>query len=342
VFAWLNEEGNPNLESETANTWTAGLVFSNLGDNPWVSGLNGSVDWWQVDIDHAIELDSPDYANFLCYGGPIVTNAAEAAVRAASPACQNAARNPVSGAAETTTLQYTNQATIGTAGVDLQINWFARFADLGLPSLPGGLAFTTQDTFLDYYKTKQSPATFDVDVNWKGSLGPTLVGTNAGAYSFRLTSSIGYVMPSFSVNLRWRFLPSVNSAAHAMQQSIIESNDNVVATGKGTLLSYIPNTDIAAPAWNAFDLSAGWTVNKIFQVRAGINNLFDKEPAITMASAGYPPGTNLDAVCSAAAAAKGCVNPSAYSLRNDGAGNTNPGFYDVLGRTFYVGFKASF
>ncbi|MGH8259696.1 MAG: TonB-dependent receptor domain-containing protein, partial [Steroidobacteraceae bacterium] len=46
-FGWLNEAGNPSLQSETANTITAGFVFNNLGDNPWIAGLNGSVDYWE-------------------------------------------------------------------------------------------------------------------------------------------------------------------------------------------------------------------------------------------------------------------------------------------------------
>jgi iron complex outermembrane recepter protein len=348
VFAWLNEEGNPDLRSETADTWTAGFVINHLSDNPWLSGLTGSVDWWQVSIQNAIELDSPDYANFLCYGSVTVANAAEAAAQAATPACQNVGRSAATGLPTTTLLQYTNQASIATAGVDLQLNWIAQLADLGLKGVPGSITFSTQDSLLDYYRTKQSPAAFDVTTNWKGSMGPTLVGTNGGAYSFRLFSSIGYVMPSFGVNLRWRFLPSINSANHAAQQAIIANDNEVAASGKGTMLSYIPNTDLAAPAWSAFDLSGSWNVTSVIQVRGGINNLLNKQPPIAPspfasgASAGFPVGTNLNAVCSAATAAKGCVNPSAYSLPNDGHGLTAPGFYDVYGRTFFLGVTARF
>ncbi len=339
VFAWLNEVGNSNLRSETANTWTGGIVLTNLSDNPWLSGLNASVDWWQIDINNAIELDSPDYANFLCYGSTIVTTAAQAAAQAATPACQNVGRNQTTGGGTTTLLTYTNQATIGISGVDVQVNWFAQFADLGFSGIPGGINFNTQDTFLDYYKTKQSPAQFDVDVNWKGSLGPTLIGTNAGAYSYRLTSTIGYVLPSVSVNLFWRFYPSVNSANYAFQQAEIQHDRQVAGGAPGILLGYTPNRDIAAPAWSAFDLSFSWNVNKILQVRGGIQNLFDKQPAITTENAGFPVGTNLNSVCGGA---PGCQNPTAYVYPNDGAGTTNPGFYDVLGRTFFLGLKARF
>jgi len=334
VFAWLNESGTPTLRSETANTWTAGLVFSNLGDSPWVSGLSGSIDWWQIDLEHAIQLDSPDYANYLCFGVNQVSTAAQAAAVAASAACQNVNRNPTTGGANVATLTYTNQATVGIAGVDFQLNWFAQFADLGL-KIPGGLSFNSQDTFLQYYKTKQSPTVFDVDINWKGSLGPTLAGTNPGAYGYRLNASIGYVLPSFTASLRWRFLPSVNSAGHASTAAIINNNSNP----NNTVLGYFPNTDVAAPHWQAVDMSVTWNLSKIFEVRGGINNLFDKQPAITGAATNFPVGTDLTAVCGGA---PGCQNPTTYGQAVDGAGNTNPGFYDVYGRTFFVGFKARF
>jgi iron complex outermembrane recepter protein len=343
-FAWLNEEGNPNLRSETADTWTAGIVFNNLGDSPWIAGFNGSIDYWQIDIKNAIELDSTDYASFLCYGDTDVTNATEAAAQAATAACQNVARNPTTGAAETALLQYNNQATIGTAGVDLELNWFAQFVDMGIPIIPGGLSFSSQDTMLMYYKTKQSPADFDVDINWKDSLGPNLAGTNPGAYGYRLTAAIGYVLPAVSFNLRWRFLPSVNSPSHAQTAGIIQNNNNPGAT----ILSYVPDNSIAAPAWNAFDLSFNWNINKTFSLRGGISNLFDKEPAIiggtgtNGANTGFPTSRPLTSYCTAATAAKGCVNPGAYALPNDGAGDTNPGFYDVYGRTFFLGAKAQF
>jgi iron complex outermembrane receptor protein len=342
VFTWENQEGNPNLTSETANTWTAGFVISNLGDNPWIRGLTGSLDWWQIHINNAIELYSPDYANYLCYGTTVVTTAAQAAIQAASPACQNVPRNTGTGGATTLNLQYSNLATIGEAGVDMQLNWFAQFSDLGLSFLPGGIAFNSQDTLLQYYKTKQSPLYFDVNTNWKDSMGPELAGTNGGAYGYRLTASIAYVLPTVSVNLRWRFLPSVNSFQHASNAALIAYDAKVAAQGGTGFLDYTPETTIATPAWNAFDLSFNWNINKTLSIRGGINNLLDKAPANTGASTGFPTAASVAAACSATTAAQGCVAPTAYSLPNDGAGTTNAGFYDVYGRTFFLGAKATF
>ncbi len=64
-----------------------------------------------------------------------------------------------------------------------------------------------------------------------------------------------------------------------------------------------------------FDLSALWDVKDGFQLRAGINNLFDKEPPIAGNGAG--PATS-------------------------GNGNTYPGLYDALGRYGFLAASLSF
>lgn len=62
-----------------------------------------------------------------------------------------------------------------------------------------------------------------------------------------------------------------------------------------------------------FDLSALWEVNDNIQLRAGINNLFDREPPIAGNGAG--PASN---------------------------GNTYPGLYDALGRYGFLAVSLSF
>ncbi|MDY6983346.1 MAG: hypothetical protein SV422_09670, partial [Pseudomonadota bacterium] len=82
-----------------------------------------------------------------------------------------------------------------------------------------------------------------------------------------------------------------------------------------------------------------WTINEMLTLRGGITNLLDTEPEITGRTTGFEPGTDLTAVCGGA---PGCVNPTAPVLGSTGAGITNPGYYDVLGRRFFLGMKARF
>ena len=342
----MNQVGNPNLDSEKANTWTAGLVVESPFEHPLLHGITATVDWYRINIKDAILPYSADYARFLCYGAIQVTTAAEAAAQAQSAARDVMPPDPNSGAYITSQVSYANQATVETSGVDFTLDWNASLQDMGI-KVPGALDLNIEGTWLDYYRTKQSPASFDPVTDWKGTLGPNLTSFNGGAYSYRLFNSLSYNLPSFGVSLRWRFLPSVQVAARAQEDAIKANNAAVAAGGAGTLLSYTPITNLPAPAYSVFDLSGRWDINTWLSMRFGIDNLFNKSPlpiataAIGALSAtrGYPVGTNLSAVCNGA---PGCVNPTSYSLGNPGIPTSNGGFYDEFGRRFYIGFKARF
>lgn len=351
LFNWVLQQGNPDLTSEVADTWSVGMVITSPWSQPWISGFQMTLDWWKVDISDAIQQYSQDYARYLCYGTNIVTSSAAAQAQANSPECRNVSRDTNNGAALTTMLEYANLATISVSGVDLSLNWRANFGDIGLDSVPGSLNFNVMASFYDYYKTKASPLPFDIEIDWAGSLGPTLSGTNPGAYDWRMNAGIGYSYENFSVNLRWRFLPSVLPAGLAQEQAIIDHNEAVKASGVGSFLSYTPSPALEVDSYSAFDLSFNWDINSVFSVRGGIDNLFDTEPSITTASAGRPYDPTktlaenqamLAAVCSADALTKGCVNPGGFSLGTTGAGSTSAGFYDTIGRRFFLGVKMRF
>lgn len=335
AFNWVQQQGNANLTSEDADTYTAGFVASSPLSNPWLAGLQGTMDWYQVDINNAIQPYSVDYANYLCFGTNIVTTPAEAAAQAASEACSFVPRNQSTGGALTSTLSYDNLATISTSGFDFGVNWHANLEDLGF-SLPGSLNASVQANYLLYYETKASPLYFDVTTDWAGSLGPNLSGTNPGAYEYRIFSAFTYAQNNWSVTLRWRHLPSVVTAGVASQNAVIDYDASAPAN---QLLSYTPTTAIEVDSYDILDLAFSWDINDVWSLRGGINNVADFDPAITGATAGYPGGTNLEGVCGNA---PGCQNPNAYSLPSPGAGITSAGFYDTLGRRFFVGLKARF
>jgi iron complex outermembrane recepter protein len=336
AFNWNQQVGNPNLQSETADTWTFGVVASSPFDSAWLSGLTLSLDWYKVEIEDAIMLYSVDYANYRCFGSNIVANATEAAAQAASDACKLVPRNSATGGVLTTSLSYDNQATIKTSGMDIALNWSAQLGELGL-NVPGGIGASLKATWLDYYRTKQSPAVYDVETDWAGSLGPNLQGTNGGAYDYRLFGDVSYFKDDWSVSLRWRHLPSVWSAGYASLQAIQQNNASVKAGGAGILLGYTPTTEIETDSYNIFDMSANWNINETVAVRGGITNLFDEEPAEVASTAGFPVGTNLAGICNGA---PGCQAPTSFSLPS--TGGFNGGYYDTLGRRWFMGIKMTF
>jgi iron complex outermembrane recepter protein len=83
---------------------------------------------------------------------------------------------------------------------------------------------------------------------------------------------------------------------------------------KNAAASVSPTTKIqGAPSYNLYNLFATYSLSK-YSVRFGIENLMDKQPP----AIGYNPGVT------------------------DASNTTNPGYYDILGRRYYIGVKADF
>ncbi len=333
AFAWVLQEGNPLLDPEIADTWTLGFVLNSPFYNPWLGGITLGFDWYSIEIDDAIMTFSIDYANFNCFGTGAGLSPEE---QAASPACQLVPRDQNNGVALNTTLSYDNQATIETQGFDIMFNWHADIAALVGVNVPGSVNLNVKATILDSYETRQSAAPYDVPIEWKGSLGPNLPGTQGGAYDYRLFTTLTYALETWSASLRWRHLPGVYTAGYAEQQALIANNARVAAGGDGIILGYTPTTEIETDSYDIFDLSGSWDINETFSVRLGITNLFNTDPTEVGSTAGYAPGSDLD-VCNDA---PGCSNPSSYSLPS--TGGFNGGYYDTVGRRFFVGMKVRF
>ena len=352
--AWLQQVGNPNLKSEKADTWSVGFVFAGKGvsDNAWLRGFSGSVDWWKVKIKDAIQPYSADYAGWLCYGQTTVTTLAEAQSYlsgAGKDACGKVIREQTRGGAIAKQVAFDNQATIATSGVDVALNWAADFADIGLESVPGRLGLSTQATLLNYYKTKASPISIDIPIDWKGSLGPNLSGTNPGAYDYRINTNLSYTQNKLSVNLGWRYLPSVWTAAKAYENAIIANNLRIQAGGEGTLLSYTPSEEIKTKDYSEFSLAATYQLNDTLSIRAGIENLFNVKPPAIGATTGVT-AAERSSRCSTGihSDVPRCSNPALATLPRSsfaasaGQFSGTKGFYDVLGRSFFLGVKATF
>jgi iron complex outermembrane receptor protein len=351
AFNWVNQQGNSQLVSETADSVTFGAVLASPFERPWLRNATLSLDYYRIEIEDAITLYSVDYANFRCYGAQAVTTPAEAAARAASPECQLVPRNLALGGPLTTAISYDNQATIETAGADITLNWMLPFSELG-SGRQGGIAVNLMANVLDYYRTKQSPASFDVETEWKGSLGPNLSGTNGGAFDYRLFGTFTYFRNDWSVNLRWRYLPGVFTAQYASLQAVIENNAKVAAGGSGVILSYTPSsiggnsrdaraTEIETDSYSIFDMSFNYDITETLSLRGGITNLLDTEPVEIGSMTGYAPGTNLAGICGGA---PGCVAPTGPTLPLTGPFNVgnSGGYYDTIGRRFFVGFDLRF
>ena len=292
AFAWNNQSGNPNLLPETAKTYTAGIQLRSPWLDPRLSRMSLSLDYYKIHIDNAIEFATIDFTYQNCLNMP-------AATALNSAYCQAISRSPQSGASAISNTPEANLSTIDTAGVDLQFDYSVQLSDMK-KDLPGRFSVNVLTNFLINYDTISAPG-FPAQ-KWYGTLGPTLAGTNAGAYAYKLNTSFSYSVGPAFVSLGWRHLPKVNAATS-------------VSPG---------NTTLPTNAYDIFDLSTNWNLPHRMQLRFGIQNLFDVQPPTT--------GATISTL----------VNGNPVTLPSSGQGTTNPSYYDELGRRFYVGLKARF
>jgi outer membrane receptor protein involved in Fe transport len=281
------QKGNPNLDSERANTWTVGTVISSPFNSPVLDRLRLSVDYYNIKIQGAIAPASTQVVYQECFNA-LGNNPT---YDPNFDYCQRIARSNVNGFWIATTASFENLGMIETSGIDAQLDW-----SIPAPGFGGdkGAIFTNVlFNWLQRYKVQNNPGgpVFD----YAGTVGSEIFVPPYGPqYKWRLNSTLGYDFGPGSISINWRHQPSAHHVARATNPAA-EQDD-------------IKSYDI-------FDLSGRFQVNSMFELRGGIQNLFDRDPNIW----GRIPGVT------------------------DAVGEPEPGgAFDVLGRRFYIGLKANF
>ncbi|MEJ0037706.1 MAG: TonB-dependent receptor [Gammaproteobacteria bacterium] len=265
--------GNPDLKPEKADTYTAGIVFSPTWDLPGNANFTTSLDYYKIDIDGAIGYINANLTYQLCFNANGESNPT---YDVNNIYCKTIGRQQLAGAQGVPSgvfSTYLNQGSIATSGVDLQ-------SDLKFNAGPGTVGVNLVVNYLDSFKRKVGPGAPEIDYT----------GFAGGYYEWKSYLNFTYQMGPVGGGLRWRHLPSV------------KAQDYLVAPCTATRC--FGDT----PSWDMFDLYGSLKVNDMFSVRAGIDNLLDKDPPVAR---GIP-------------------------------GNTDPQSYDILGRRFYVGVTAKF
>jgi len=252
-FAVINNVGNPLLENETSESITIGSVIQ------LASQLSLSIDFYSIHLSNMIAAQSVDSVYSQCFSGEVNPTYSPTTV-----ACLQVQRDPGTGVRAPTDVSYTNLSRLETDGVDVQVNWGH---DLGA----GNFNLTAFLTYLNSMKTAVDPeASFR---EWQGSLGPNdLSGVNGGSYEYRTFTTGSYSRGPWSASLRWRHLPSVESAGSV--------------TGNFTVL--------ATESYDAFDASGSYDFNDKTTLRVGIDNLLNTDPPFTDRTQ-YSPGANTNA-----------------------------------------------
>ncbi len=276
--------GNPALQPEKAKSYSFGFLFSPTA----VPNLSGSVDFWQIRIEGEVGTYP---ANVL------VTNC----LQTGNPTyCSQVVRTSTDFSLQGATVAgggyilQTNHNIGGAlqSGIDLQTAY-----KLNL-NAAGSLQWLLNGSFLLHASTTPIPGGGSFDC--AGLYGSTCATVNSRwRHNLRTT----WQMPwDIDASLIWRFIGKVG-----------QDNNDPNPLLRGATYGAWDYVQPGLPNVSYLDFSGVWHVSKGFDLRGGMNNIFDKDPPVV-------------------------TNPA---LQGGGQANTFA-TYDVLGRQVYLAFTAKF
>lgn len=241
--------GNSNLRPEAANTWTYGLVFT----PSFVPNLQLSVDYWAIRInDYITTVPGASIVN-----GCLLDNNTNL--------CSLIHRGNGGLLFGSTGYTMETNANIGflrNRGVDVDLSYRMDLDSVGLHHM-GSLVFNLQGSYL-LEQTVSAASRYDC-AGLYGSI--CSAGEDTGPnFTWRHDARLTWLTPWDHVDLsvRWRYLSDVhldtNTLQPALNNGFYDAYDNVI------------------PAYNYMDLTASWRLGDHFTLRAGANNVLDKDP----------------------------------------------------------------
>jgi outer membrane receptor protein involved in Fe transport len=263
AFAFPTLIGNPQVQPESAKTWTLGAVINSPFDSQLLSALRLTVDYYNIAVNDAIGPQTLDSVQRACFDptfNPAIAN--DPAAAAASPFCSAIGRVAGDGALGNVQVTYLNNGRFRTQGIDAQLDW-------QVPVGPGIFSLNTLFNYLITLKSAPLPATAGAAgqlVEYAGTLGPAGSngiaenGLNPGAFRWKMFNTFGYSIGPATASLQWQHLPGAKSIAYPFDH----------------------NTPfVGSPAYDLFNLSGGYTIRDNVTLRAGVDNVFDKAPPLT-------------------------------------------------------------
>lgn len=240
--------GNPALRPESADTFTYGFVFTPT----FVPNLQMSLDYWSITINNYITT---------LPGAQIVDGCLLKDVTSLCGLIHRGIGGVISGSTGWVVETDTNIGYLRNRGIDFDLNYREDLSNLGLHHL-GSLLFNMTGTYL-LEQTTSAATTY----NCAGLYGSTCSAGEDTSLNFRWrhTARLTWLTPwKFNFSLRWRYFSSVgldtNSSQPALNNGFFDAYDNVI------------------PAYNYLDMAVSWHPWKNVTLRAGCNNVMDKDP----------------------------------------------------------------
>ena len=262
--------GNPNLQPETAKTWTVGGVIQPSS----VPGLAVTVDYFNIKVDDAINGFGVD---------AILNDCVAKATATFTPSSCGLVNRNVAGSLWLTPDAFTenlpgNVGSVQTRGIE-----FASTYSHDIGSL-GSLALNFQGTKLLAYDVNNG---LTDPYDCAGLYGPTCSAggtTSSGAPlpKWRHKARLTYNTPfDLGLSMQWRYVGSVDA-----ETTVVNATLNPPGT-----FNFDPGLHIGAQSY--FDLVAVYSLRDAYTMRLGVNNILDKEPPFVTSGNGNRAGSNL-------------------------------------------------
>ncbi|PTS90495.1 TonB-dependent receptor [Sphingomonas sp. HMWF008] len=272
--------GNRALTPEKADTFNFGLVLNSPIRSGLLRDFSLSIDYYNINIKNVISSVPGLTVLSKCFNldgsNPTYSNA--------NSYCQLIQRDGT-GQVVSVLTPYLNLGGLKTDGVEFQ-------AHLGLPlAIAGGAGKVYVDTAVGWtrnYKVQLLPNTAFLNYTGvsNGGAGPGAVPPRATP-RWKALTTLGYRSDAFGLGLRWRYQGPMADVSSVLTPATAQ---------------------VGVPAYSLFDLFLTAKLAKRFELRGGVNNLFDKGL------------------------------PFVASSQN----GTDVALYDPIGRSFYMGIRIGF
>jgi len=232
--------GNPNLFSETSDSYTVGFVFQ----PSFADGLSLSVDYYNIEINDAILFVDPQ---------DILDNCVGSASGLDAEFCSQITRNGATNDVDLVESGFLNASALTTNGYDINLDY--RNIQLDSIGLPGVIDFNIFFNFLtelDRFEFQALPDEVNVE---DGEIGDP-------DFQYRMTAN--YRLNDLSVNWTTRFIERsfLLDLSPVDQGGDIEEDNDIPFVSSQT----------------THDISANYLINDTFSVYGGIRNVFDQVP----------------------------------------------------------------
>ena len=243
--------GNPRLQAEKSDTFTAGVVLN----PPRLRGFTASLDYFNIRIKNAVSTTSPFLTVQQCYSSPSTGN----------PACTGIIRNPIDGSLSGPTqvgvpAGLGNVAAISTKGLDINVGYRAG-SNMGFH-----YGISLAGTYTKHYKFQGDPNSTANEC--AGFFGPVCDYEPLPKWKHVVDARVGWKTVSFLT--RWRYLGAIKA-------------DTSLSGPDGIVLQRIR-------PYSYFDETINFDISNRFSMRLGVLNAFDKKPPIVGDTTGSTAG----------------------------------------------------